>query len=213
VQEIGSFVELSSNHNSRFAAFLKTMAETSTASRDNDPSDVAAKVDGCDDEPEVESQRRRSSSVISAENMKGDDSGAIMTVEEKVTGSVDRQVYVAWAKAGGGVSVAILILGMFIVVETINVSSKWWLSYWSQSGGSHAYFYLGIYALINFSAILATFFRLILFVRVGLRASRSMFEHLLDCVLEAPMSFFDTYVYIYIVSRIHYSSLTFFLRM
>lgn len=194
VQETGSFVELSSNHNSRFAAFLKTMAETSSAARDHVPSDAgtAAKDYGGDEPEGAEPQRRRASSMISVENTKGDDSGGVMTIEEKVTGSVDRQVYLAWAKAGGGVSVAILILGMFIVVETINVSSKWWLTYWSQSGGSHAYFYLGIYALINFSAIFVTFFRLILFVRVGLRASCSMFEHLLDCVLEAPMSFFDT---------------------
>ena len=219
MQEVGTFAELSSDQNSRFAAFLKTITETSTTAIEV-PLDVD--VDGDDaseddldinyggDEPEVtkiisverrqsrsssfkiSSMRRLDSSVQDAETSKGDDSGAIMTIEEKVTGSVDRQVYIAWAKAGGGASVAILILGMFVVVELLNVSSKWWLTYWSQSGGSHAYFYLGIYGLINFSAIFATFFRLILFVLVGLRASRSMFEQLLDVVLEAPMSFFDT---------------------
>ena len=78
------------------------------------------------------------------------------------------------------------------MVELLNVSSKWWLTSWSQSGGARPFFYLEIYALINVSAILATFLRLILFVRVGLRASRSMFENLLDRILEAPMSFFDT---------------------
>jgi ATP-binding cassette subfamily C (CFTR/MRP) protein 1 len=180
VQEVGTFVELSANHNSRFAAFLKTMAETSTATIDQVPSDAATEVsDGNDasednldfnyggDEPEVtkiiraehrqsrsgsiklSSMRRLDISEENDENLKGDDSGAIMTVEEKVTGSVDWRVYIAWAKAGGGASVVILILGLFVVVELINVASKWWLTYWSQSGGSHAYFYLGIYGTIS----------------------------------------------------------------
>lgn len=143
------------------------------------------------------SMRRLGSSVrnnTDEANLEGNDSGALMTDEfkERVTGSVDRQIYIAWAKAGGGISVGIVILGMFVVVEALNVTSKWWLTYWSQSGGSHALYYLGIYALVNMSAIFATFCRLILFIFVGLRASRSMFEQLLDVVLQAPMSFFDT---------------------
>ena len=47
--------------------------------------------------------------------------------------------------------------------------------------------------LTSFSSLsFATFCRLLLFVLAGLRASRSIFEKLLDVVLEAPMSFFDT---------------------
>ncbi len=81
---------------------------------------------------------------------------------------------------------------MFAFVEGLSVTSKWWLTYWSSTGGSNAFFYLAIYALINFSAIFATFCRLLLFIFAGLRSSRAMFEQLLDTVLEAPMSFFDT---------------------
>ena len=223
VQEVGSYAELSSNHNSRFSAFLKTISDTSTATIEQVPTDVV--LDGDDasdggldcgyggDEPEVTkiiraeprrsrlgsitigSTRRLNTSSRSAdgeEDLTGTDSGVTMTVEEKVSGSVDRRVYIAWAKAGGGISVAMLILAMFVLVELLNVSSKWWLTNWSQSGGSRPFFYLEIYALINVSAIFATFFRLIFFVLVGLRASRSMFEKLLDVILEAPMSFFDT---------------------
>jgi hypothetical protein len=75
--------------------------------------------------------------VQDANNLKGDDSRATMMIEEKVTGSANQQVYISWAKAGGGTSVAVSILGMFMVVEILNASSKGWLTYWSQSGGSH----------------------------------------------------------------------------
>lgn len=54
----------------------------------------------------------------------------------------------------------------------------------------HAYFLR--YAFINFSAIFATWGRLLLFNFSSVRASKSMFEHLLDVVMNAPMSFFDT---------------------
>ena len=130
-----------------------------------------------------------------AGNKEGDDKGGtLMTDEykEREKGSVDRQVYITWAKAGGGISIAVAILIMFIIVEALTVASKWWLTHWSESGVSNPFFFLSIYALINFSAIVATFFRLLFFMLAGLRASRSMFERLLDVVLLAPMSFFDT---------------------
>ncbi|KAL7549875.1 hypothetical protein ACHAWF_013132, partial [Thalassiosira exigua] len=228
VEEAGTFQELSSDPNSRFSAFLKTMAETSRAAvdpvSDTDATSVEEGVEGGDDlsedaldyggdEPEVtkvihEKPRRSSSkrnSIVKrhsslgaaddAAEEEGDGSGgALMTDEfkERVKGSVDREVYVSWAKAGGGVGLGVLILAMFVGVEGLNVTSKWWLTYWSQSGGAHAFFYLGIYALVNFSAIFATFCRLLLFIFAGLRASRKMFEELLDVILRAPMSFFDT---------------------
>lgn len=43
-----------------------------------------------------------------------------------------------------------------------------------------------------FSAIFATFVRLLMFNFSGLRASKVMFDDLLDTILHAPMAFFDT---------------------
>ena len=128
------------------------------------------------------------------ETEEDENDGTLMTDEfkERSTGSVDWKVYYAWANAGGGLLVGVSILALFALVEGFNVLSKWWLTHWSQSGGGDAFFYLWIYALINFSAIFATFCRLLIFIFAGLRASRAMFEQLLDVVLEAPMSFFDT---------------------
>lgn len=52
--------------------------------------------------------------------------------------------------------------------------------------------FLGIYALINFASAFANFFRMVLLVLIGLRASKALFEGLLCVVLRAQMSFFDT---------------------
>ena len=186
MEEVGTFEQLSSNENSRFSAFLKTMAETSTATTTVDQTisadvDVAEAGDGQEgdedaleyggDEPDVtkvihdspkrgssssaDLVRRLSSNVQDSSAKLGDSNGALMTDEfkERSKGSVDHQVYIAWAKAGGGVYAGVLILAMFVVVEALTVTSKWWLTYWSQSGGNHAFFYLSIYALVNFSAM------------------------------------------------------------
>ena len=222
VEEVGTFVELSSNPESRFSSFLSVMAESSAATLDEGDGSESVEIEDLsveDDEedaldlgnePEVEEvihpnrsparvlTRRKSSvrreSVGSARDLEKE-SGALMTDEfkERVTGSVDKEVYIAWAKAGGGLSIGFIVLAMFAVGEILSVTSKWWLTAWSGSGdGSHVFYYLGIYALINFSAIASTFVRIMLFVTAGLRASRSMFVEMTDSVLDAPMSFFDT---------------------
>jgi ATP-binding cassette subfamily C (CFTR/MRP) protein 1 len=139
--------------------------------------------------------------------------------KERERGAVDRRVYFAWSKAAGGISVGATILSMYVGVEALQVLSKWWLTHWSQSGGANVVFFLGMYAVINFrcvtkqshdllilskyfgcsyffatifSAIFATLVRLLLFNFAGLRASRVMFDELLDVILHAPMAFFDT---------------------
>lgn len=222
VEEVGTFVELSSNPESRFSSFLSVMAESSAATLDEGDGSESVEIEDLSDEdddkdaldlgnePEVEEvihpnrspartlTRRKSSvrkkSVGSASDLE-EKVGTLMTDEfkERVTGSVDKEVYIAWAKAGGGLSIGVAVLGLFAVGEILSVTSKWWLTAWSGSGdGSRVFYFLGIYALVNFSAIASTFVRIMLFITAGLRASRLMFVEMTDAVLNAPMSFFDT---------------------
>ena len=176
------------------------MAETSKSSIVLPPTEIeTSTADLTDALPkETEGSPRRKGSITSitsdAEEDLDNEGGKLMTDEfqEREKGAVDREAYIAWAKAGGGISYGVVVLFMFAFVELLSVGSKWWLTHWSESGGSNPFFFLGIYAVINFGAIFATFFRIILFISAGLRASRQMFERLLDVVLFAPMSFFDT---------------------
>jgi hypothetical protein len=126
---------------------------------------------------------------------------SLMTDEllERETGRVGLNVYLAWADAAGGYLVPFVIVFGYGAVEGIYVLSKvrtvsllftgsveisclgcicalswqWWLTYWSQNAGPGGQGkFLAIYALINLAVALASFFRMIVLVIFGLRASR-----------------------------------------
>ena len=166
VEEVGTYAELSSNPNSMFASYLAVLAETGKVADDENLAgkedditvDDDARSENCletADEPEVakvvepspprvKKLSRKLSSTIDHEVL--DKDGALTTDEfkERVIGSVGRGVYLDWARAAGGVSVVVSILALFVFVEGLTVSSKWWLTHWSQEGGSNAFFYLGM---------------------------------------------------------------------
>jgi len=162
--------------------------------------------DGDKDWPGAPPQRRMRSSMRKAIDPPMEQGGPskpssatpLMTDEfkERETGHVGLNVYRSWARAAGGAKVFVAILAAFAGTEGINVLSKWWLTYWSQHGGEGGsagqFRFLAIYAAINLSAVVAVFVRLMLVMFTGLAASREMFKRLLEVVLEAPMSFFDT---------------------
>ena len=167
VEEMGTFAELSSDPNSRFSTFLKVLSESSAGTIDTSDGaedvidDVSTANIDLGSESELSqftpSSPQRKMSVHSVDgSLVGEENdekkGALMTDElkEREKGSVDRLVYIAWSKAAGGVSKSITILSMFVGVEIMQVTSKWWLTHWSQSGGGQVVFYLGMYAVINF---------------------------------------------------------------
>ena len=94
-------------------------------------------------------------------------------------------VYLSYAKSAGGLWVPIAILIGYGGVEAINVLSRWWLTYWSGHGNDdNQQKFLAIYAIINFTALLASFCRILLVMFCGLRASRVVsFQCLIECFL------------------------------
>ena len=168
VAEVGTYTDLSSNPESKFASYLQVMVETGKVNdqildrtenailfegdaRSNngmetsDEPDVAKIVEPIFEpsSPQKESLSKNMSISVDQEADKG---GALMSDEfkERVIGCVGRQVYIDWAEAAGGIAVIISILSLFVFVEALTVSSKWWLTHWSQNGGSNTIFYLGM---------------------------------------------------------------------
>lgn len=135
---------------------------------------------------------RKESSILGDHEMEG---GALMTDElkERSTGNVSLDIYLAWVRASGGVWVGVLIISLYLGVGGIDVLSKWWLTYWSTHGnlGSELRFLL-IYVAINCVSIMALLCRVIVIILCALRASKKLFSEMLDSILRAPMSFFDT---------------------
>lgn len=60
-----------------------------------------------------------------------------------------------------------------------------------------------MYACINILAIITMFTRVVLIFLSGLRASRILFVDLLEVVLKAPMSFFDSKFRTIFIFRLH----------
>eukprot|EP00560_Eucampia_antarctica_P007002 CAMPEP_0197828720 /NCGR_PEP_ID=MMETSP1437-20131217/5242_1 /TAXON_ID=49252 ORGANISM="Eucampia antarctica, Strain CCMP1452" /NCGR_SAMPLE_ID=MMETSP1437 /ASSEMBLY_ACC=CAM_ASM_001096 /LENGTH=1315 /DNA_ID=CAMNT_0043430055 /DNA_START=350 /DNA_END=4300 /DNA_ORIENTATION=+ len=215
IYESGSYAELSQDPNSLFSSFLSVMSETAANNNDetgrespslsiSSLSEIGEKKSS--DTPTVASKEGHKSSTTSKSvssksvkhgNITSTTTSPLMTSElnEREKGHVGFAVYVSWAESAGGAWIGVLIIMAFGLVETINISSKWWLTYWSEANerdpDSQMHFLL-IYALINMSGVLAIFGRVVLSVLSSLRASKLIFSKLLDVVLRAPMSFFDT---------------------
>merc|ERR1711998_692001 len=51
---------------------------------------------------------------------------------------------------------------------------------------------LGIYTLINLTVVISMFLRQLFLYLSGLKAARKLYMELLESILRAPMSFFDT---------------------
>ncbi|KAI8647805.1 multi drug resistance-associated protein MRP [Parasitella parasitica] len=140
-----------------------------------------------------------SSIFKSRHNKKGDifRTGQLMTVEESAKGKVAWDVYKQYAKAcsvGGVVAVLAFQCGS----QGAQVGSNVWLKHWSgnnsQDGANNnVWLYLGIYALIGWSATIFAFLQtMVMWVYCAIRSARYLHSSMLESVIKSPMSFFDT---------------------
>ncbi|CAH0480039.1 unnamed protein product [Peronospora belbahrii] len=127
----------------------------------------------------------------------------LITDEDRSVGDVAWHVYKTWIMAFGGYPAGLLVLVVFIGTQLLNLLSTWWLSLWSEEPQpknndnqlvSHPsqMFYVYVYMGLNGVYAVALYVRAIATYKGGLRASRSLFQHLLARILRAPISFFDT---------------------
>lgn len=201
IVEQGSYTELMSKKGSLFGKFVAVIKETGIGPGDLDSSDVrTASVETMEKSLEVAAKRLSLKKARSSVNLEKeiDPSKAksdieLMPEETRSVGHVKLDVYMAYARAAGGVWVPFLITTLFASVEFVNVFLKWFLTYWSSHGDeSNQGSFLCVYALANLASILASFLCFVCVVAFGLKASNKLFIELLDVVLRAPMSFFDT---------------------
>jgi ATP-binding cassette subfamily C (CFTR/MRP) protein 1 len=170
VVETGSYKELLDRESSRFKSLLYAFNESmegeyGNGSEENpmgedvtglNTEDAADGIDGVGEgsiselglsERVVSSCRLlMSESVSDIEKV----AGKLMTDEmaEREIGKVDREVYMTWAKAAGGLWVIIPLLLVFAAGECMSVLSNWWLTYWSHAAtpdSESQMHFLGIY--------------------------------------------------------------------
>jgi len=121
--------------------------------------------------------------------------------EEKEEGAVSGSAYMKYARAGGFVAAAsVLVCAMF--GRGMDVAGAFWLSKWAEEGmettesglimsQEDTRFYMGIYSAFALSGLLGITLQGICFANLRLRASRRLHQDLTDSILKAPVAFFD----------------------
>ncbi|CAG8547028.1 11089_t:CDS:10 [Funneliformis mosseae] len=118
---------------------------------------------------------------------------ALMTTEERVTGSVDNSVYFAYVRAAGGYSLLPLLLFLLIMTQVTNIGNNLWLSFWtSQKFNMSTEKYMAIYLAWGVSQGIFSLLSGLIFSYAGSRAAKILHRNSIKRVLRAPTKFFDT---------------------
>jgi ATP-binding cassette subfamily C (CFTR/MRP) protein 1 len=120
---------------------------------------------------------------------------ALTTKEEQMIGGVSPLVYKNYLKAGGGYLKFGFVYFGFVLSALNQVATTSWISYWTSDAkyDKHSQaFYLGFFFMLALTLGLVTFVRSFLLVRFGIDASETLHRNLLNSIMRAPQSFFDT---------------------
>lgn len=129
---------------------------------------------------------------------------SLMQVEERAMGAVKNSQYAGYAKAAGGFCIVFFVLLAFVFNQATYILNTAWITLWSDDNtylNNTFTFYLVGYALTAILIAAVTYCRSILTYYAALQAGKSLHEDLLQSVLHAPMSFFDTTPIGRIISR------------
>lgn len=131
-----------------------------------------------------------------AEGDKAAGAKKLMSVEEKAEGAVKTEYYWRYFASGGNPYLNIFLMFVaYLLGQLAQIVSQWWITFWTSDKSYIAHpmgFYMGIYVAVGVGAALFAFMRVVVQSLMGIKASRSLHSNLLNAILKAPMSFFDT---------------------
>ncbi|KAI1320479.1 hypothetical protein EDD11_000864 [Mortierella claussenii] len=118
---------------------------------------------------------------------------ALMSQEERATGSVDGKIYKDYVKAAGGTYLLPTLLLLLIATQIAKVGNDLWLSYWTKDRFKESQkFYMVLYAVWGLAQGLFQFINGFYFSLAGARAAKVLHHKALKNIFRAPSSFFDT---------------------
>lgn len=127
--------------------------------------------------------------------------------EERKTGNVVIRNYYQYAMACGGIVMFTFLILFWCATVALSVVTQWWLAFWAESQAELGTadrplgFYLGIYFALAIGYAVATVARSVWYLNLALYASKKMHNKMLQSILRAPVSFFDTTPIGRIISR------------
>jgi ABC-type multidrug transport system fused ATPase/permease subunit len=136
------------------------------------------------------------------------DNGKIMSIEERQHGISQASTWVKWFEFSGGRFFIIVILFAISFDRFMYVATEWWLAMWTQGAYSPLYCfgreyaaqsmggsqlgYIITYVIILAVASIATVIRTTWITMGGARCASRLFVLMLNQIVHAPMSYFDT---------------------
>ncbi|KAF7296399.1 Multidrug resistance-associated ABC transporter protein [Mycena chlorophos] len=113
--------------------------------------------------------------------------------EQRAVGHVSWSVWQAYINAAGGAAYWTLFFVVFLSAALARIAESWWLSYWSRGAGDKSpLFYISIYAALAWTAVFLIVARFLTLYFGGIRASKELYQRLLEAVLFAQIRFHDT---------------------
>ncbi|KAG9140525.1 hypothetical protein Leryth_022142 [Lithospermum erythrorhizon] len=133
---------------------------------------------------------------ISKEKSKSDEgTSKLIKEEERETGKVSLEVYKMYCTEAYGWWGVVAVLLFSFLWQASNMASDYWLAYETSEERAASFspsLFIKIYAVITAISIPLVMIRIILVTTIGLKTTQIFFRQLLDSILHAPMSFFDT---------------------
>eukprot|EP00127_Corallochytrium_limacisporum_P002080 Clim_evm1s101 gene=Clim_evmTU1s101 len=120
------------------------------------------------------------------------ETGKLIAAEERAKGAVSFAVYSNYVQAVG-VGLALATLLNFIATRSMQVATDTWLSLWSSAGkDTDVWYYLKGYATLTGISLSLILLQALLVAAVAQVGSRRLHKWMLDAVIRAPMSFFNS---------------------
>ncbi|OAE35389.1 hypothetical protein AXG93_2587s1040 [Marchantia polymorpha subsp. ruderalis] len=87
----------------------------------------------------------------------------------------------------------LFVLALYCAVQCVDAFNRYWLAYWTNNHFRQSTaFYLGIYAALGVFFAGLLYSRMLSQLMLGLWTAKKLHESVLDSIMHAPMSFFDT---------------------
>ncbi|KAL3666867.1 hypothetical protein V7S43_007816 [Phytophthora oleae] len=191
-QMVSNYVENENEEDGENATSAESLEDDSADS--NDEEDLA--ITGRRKSSESRMHRRSRLSTRSDDSQAGvEEEGQLMVEEDRSVGDVSWSVYRVWINAFGGMCAAFMVVFGFFAAQGLTLLATVWISYWSEEASKYPdsqMYYVYVYMLINLAYAVLLFIRVVLLYLGSLHASRLLFNKLLNRILRAPTSFFDT---------------------
>lgn len=139
------------------------------------------------DETPKSLERFQSSSIIGTSKLIED--------EERETGIVSLHVYKVYATEAFGWLGVVMVLLLSFSWQATQMASDYWLAYETSEDRADDFdpsFFIGVYGIISGVAFVLIIGRTVFSMFLGLETAQKFFKQILNSILHAPMSFFDT---------------------